>query len=253
MFISERQKKIISLVRKKKLVKIKELCQVLEVTEPTMRNELQQLDQMKKLIQIRGGATILSDNKIDLPLVIRSQTMSKEKKYIAKQVIKDISDDSILFLDTSTTVLGIAEEMKNYPKKKLTVITTSFDIIQILLPCSHISMIFCGGSVDSTEKSCVGEHTIKALSQYHADIVLIGCHAISKTKGFLNGSLALSDIKKLMINNATTTWICADHSKFGRSGLVTFLEFDKKTHLYTDSITQEWEDFFINSKVNVHY
>ena len=251
MFITERQKKIITLVQKKKLVKIKELCQILEVTEPTIRNDLQQLDQMKKLIQIRGGATILPDNKIDLPLAIRSQTMSKEKRYIAKQVVNNIPDDSILFLDTATTVLGIAEEIKNHPEKKMTIITASFDIIQMLLPCSHISMIFCGGSVDSIERSCVGEQTIKVLMQYHVDIALIGCHAISKTRGFLNGSLASSDIKKLMIKNAITTWICADHSKFGRSGLITLLEFDKKTHLYTDSITQEWRDFFTNSKVNV--
>ncbi len=253
MFITERQKKIITLVHKKKLVKIKELCQILEVTEPTIRNDLQQLDQMKKLIQIRGGATILPDNKIDLPLAIRSQTMSKEKKYIAKQVINDIPNDSILFLDTATTVLGIAEEMKNHPEKKLTVITTSFDIMQVLMPCSHISMIFCGGSVDSSEKACVGEHTMKALMQYHADIALIGCHAISKTQGILNGSLALSDVKKRMIKNATTTWLCADHSKFGRSGLITFLEFDKEIKLYTDSLTQEWREFFTNSKVNIHY
>lgn len=250
MFVSDRQKKILNLINKKKQIKTKELCKLFDVSEPTIRADLQYLASLDKLIQVWGGALVTEDKTLDYPRVIRTATMSKEKKKIAKAMVKDIPPNSTIFLDSSTTILSIAQELAS-SDIQLTIITTSIDIAYVL--CSHpsISIILCGGSVHKSERACYGESVLKSISQYHADLVIVSCHGLSKSRGVLNGDLELTKIKQVLIKNSSAVWLCADHSKFGRNGLVSFMDFNQVDRLYADKIPESWSTFFQNTNIEV--
>jgi len=126
---------------------------------------------------------MVTDGKnMDYPRVISNVTMSEKK--IAKAIVKDIPPSSTIFLDSSTTILSIAQELAS-TDIQLTIITTSIDIAYVLCEHPTISVILCGGSVHKSERACYGESVLKSISQYHADLVIISCHGLSKSRGVL--------------------------------------------------------------------
>ena len=71
-----------------------------------------------------------------MPLKIREKTNRKEKQKIAQTVASLIEDGESIMLDSSSTSLMIAQELKK--KKKLTVITNSVEVLIELSGCEGI-------------------------------------------------------------------------------------------------------------------
>lgn len=243
MLPAERYEQILKYLSVHSHVKISQLCQMLKVTEPTLRTDLTYLESQGKLIKIRGGAAANSSHAGDLSLAIRGETMGKEKSAVAAAVLKSIPDGAVLFMDASTTVLKVAQALALDRTKKVTVITNFLDIAQVLLHNTQITVVFCGGVINAANRYTLGEDAIRAFSFYYADIGLVGCQGVSKDKGFFNGSLDTSAVKKIIFENSQKTWVCMDHSKFNRSGLIKFLDFSEVDSLFTDYIPEDWVSF----------
>lgn len=240
MLPEERYEQILRHLSVHSHVKISELCVMLNATEPTLRTDLSCLESQGKLIKIRGGAAAISSNAGDLSLSVRGETMGKEKAALAKLVVKNIPDSAIIFMDASTTVLKVAQELALDRNKKVTVITNFLDIAQVLLHNTRITVIFCGGIINAANRYALGEETLKAISAYHADIGILGCQGISKDKGFFVGDADSAAIKKKISENSQKIWICADRSKFNRSGLIKFSNFTDIHSLFTDQLPTDW-------------
>lgn len=252
MLASERHEKILQYLKVHTHVKIGELSIMLGVTEPTLRSDFSYLEDLGKLIKIRGGAASVHLGGGDISLKVRSETMGKEKKLLAQELLAAIPDNSVIFMDAATTVLKVAQELAFDKEKKLTVVTHFLDIAQVLLSNPRITVVFCGGVISNSNRCCLGEDTLKVFASYYADIALLGCQGITQDNGFFNGSLDTSAAKKIMHENSGKTWICADHSKFGRKGIIRFLSFDEVDALFTDFVPENWKPFFKANQFSVH-
>ena len=118
MLAIERKNEILSILQKEQRVLVAELSTRYHVTEETIRRDLEKLEKEGFVKKTYGGAVLNKNSTIDMPLKIREKTNRKEKQKIAQTVASLIGDGESIMLDSSSTSLMIAQELKK--KKKLT-------------------------------------------------------------------------------------------------------------------------------------
>ena len=117
MLAIERKNEILSILQKEQRVLVAELSTRYQVTEETIRRDLEKLEKEGFVKKTYGGAVLNKNSTIDMPLKIREKTNRKEKQKIAQTVASLIEDGESIMLDSSSTSLMIAQELKQ--KKKL--------------------------------------------------------------------------------------------------------------------------------------
>ena len=155
MLAIERKNEILSILQKEQRVLVAELSTRYQVTEETIRRDLEKLEKEGFVKKTYGGAVLNKNSTIDMPLKIREKTNRKEKQKIAQTVASLIEDGESIMLDSSSTSLMIAQELKK--KKKLTVITNSVEVLIELSGCEGIKVISTGGTLRDSSLSLVGK------------------------------------------------------------------------------------------------
>ena len=130
-FLEERRKDILNWVLEHGRVSVSELSGRYSVSEVTIRNDLQALENQELLMRTHGGAIAIAPEYADINLNKRLDSQVEEKSRIGITAASRISAGETIFLDSSTTALAIARNIKNIPD--LTVVTNSLTITQELL------------------------------------------------------------------------------------------------------------------------
>lgn len=97
------------------------------VTEETIRRDLDKLEKEGYVKKTYGGAVLKQKINEDIPFKIREKTNIVQKQKIAKAVAQMIEDGESIMLDSSSTSLMVARNLKQY--KDLTVITNSVEVL----------------------------------------------------------------------------------------------------------------------------
>lgn len=145
MLAIERKNEILSILQKEQRVLVSELSQRYNVTEETIRRDLEKLEREGFVKKTYGGAVLNKNISVDLPLKIREKTNRKEKLAIAQKVAELVEEGECIMLDSSSTSLMIAQSLKK--KEKLTVITNSVEVLIELSGCEGIQVISTGGTL----------------------------------------------------------------------------------------------------------
>lgn len=123
MLAIERRNAILAKLAAEGKVLVSNLSKEFEVTEETIRRDLEKLDNDGLARKTYGGA-IKNDNfNIDLPFHVRKQTNVESKQYIASLIANMIHDGDYIMLDSSTTALCVIKNILH--KKNITLITNS--------------------------------------------------------------------------------------------------------------------------------
>ena len=119
----ERRQAIIEKLKKDNRVLVSELSSMFNVTEETIRRDLDKLESEDLIRRNYGGAVINDYISEDLSFLRRSSINSKEKDLIAQKSMGFISDGSSIMMDSSTTGLALLNRLK--PRRNITIITNS--------------------------------------------------------------------------------------------------------------------------------
>lgn len=243
MLAEERRQKIISLLDEKEIVYVADLSKRFNVTEETIRRDLDILDEKKILKRIHGGAVSLDNTRLELNFKIREHSYTEEKKEIARKAAALVKDGDTIFLDASSTSLFLAKELAK--KKNITIITNSIKIIYQLADQASNTIIATGGILRSNSLSLVGPLANETIKKYNADKIFASCKGISIEHGATDSNELEIEVKQNMIKQARELIIIADHSKFNRVGLSQFASIDEINTIITDCNTCEaqFDDF----------
>src|SRR5699024_532409 len=109
VLVAERQQKITELINERKSVRVTELSEIFNVTEETIRRDLEKLEQKQKLARSHGGAVrIQSSEGVESPYFEREITNVAEKREIAQEAVKKIIEGDKIILDASSTAWYMA-------------------------------------------------------------------------------------------------------------------------------------------------
>ena len=175
MLAIERRNHILEKLQKEKRVVVSELSRTYQVSEETIRRDLEKLENDGLVIKSYGGAVLNEHSIFDLPFNIRKNQMVVEKQRMADLIADLVRDGEALMLDASSTAVYVARRLKS--KKKLTVITNSVEIIVELFDVPEWNVISTGGVSRERSFALVGPNTNRMISSYHVDKAIISCKA----------------------------------------------------------------------------
>lgn len=233
MMPAKRQKVILKYINKHGSANIKELLELLKVSESTIRRDLKKISEKNLIERTHGGAvkTTMSTSFEALPQEKRCKNL-KEKKYIADICEKFILDGESILLDAGSTNYFISQKLKN--KNNITVITVDLRIALKTKLKSDSNLIVPGGRRREDYEVLVGTEVENFLKNLSVDKAFIGADAVSIEKGITNATFPEVGIKKEMIKSAKESFLVADHTKFGSNSLVKVANLEKIEYVITD-------------------
>lgn len=215
MLALERRNLILEKLHEEKRVVVSELSQLYNVSEETIRRDLDKLEKEGLAKKSYGGAVINEDVSIDLPFNIRKNQNVGGKQKMAELVAGMIDDGEHIFLDASSTAVFVAKALKT--KERLTVITNSMEILLELSDVSGWNIISTGGRMKEGYLAFLGSRTEEAIRSYYADKVIISCKALDHEWGIMESQEAFGSTKRCMMASGRKKILVIDSRKFDRT------------------------------------
>lgn len=235
MLPEERKKLIYEIVCKQESVRVSELSKMLETSEATIRRDLEELDERKRVIRTHGGAiaSYSVGKAISSPELINNQVCAAEKRLISQRAYEFIRDDDTIITDGSSTVMELIHRIAEGERKNLILVTTSPMTVNILSECQGCNVILIGGEYNYTHGTVEGYIANQMIKDIRADKCFIGINGIEESFGYSTPRPVDAELKSLMIKSARNSFILADYTKFGR---MYFAKVDTDVdYLVTDS------------------
>lgn len=243
MLALERRNLILEQLQEHKRVVVSELSQLYQVSEETIRRDLDKLDRDGLAIKSYGGAIINENTGIDMPFNVRKKHNVPGKKKIAELVAKRIHDGDYIMLDASTTAVFIAKAIKK--KERLTVITNSIEVVIELSDVSDWNIISSGGVLKEGYLALGGPLAVQGLQTYHVTKSIFSCKGLDKAQGFTDSQDLFAEIKRAMISSSKERILAVDSSKFDSISFCKAGNFQDIDVIVTDKKPErEWLELF---------
>ena len=208
---AERESKILGLLTSQGPLRVNELSDMLDVSEPTIRRDLARLEKSHRLRRVHGGAVLEGDSIFEPPVLQRRSLNRLAKKRIGKVAADLINDGETVILLGGSTTLEIIPHLKG--KSNLTVITDSI-LIAMGLANMAITCIMLGGTLLQPELTIEGHLAELCLAELHANKVILGVRAINFEQGLMLDRLSEIGTFRACIQAAHEVILVADRTKF---------------------------------------
>lgn len=252
MLAIERRNAILSKLSAEGKVVVSDLSNEFNVTEETIRRDLEKLDRDGLARKTYGGAVKNESFNIDLPFHIRKQTNVESKRIIAAQISEMIKDGDYVMLDSSTTALYVIQNILD--RKKITLITNSIEILIELCNKPDWLIISTGGVLKEGGLSLVGYQAEKMVSGFHVDIAVCSCKGVNEDLSVTDSNERDSEIKKAFFKAAKRKVLAVDHSKFDKTSFVKVCDIGYIDTVVTDANPgQEWSKNLEKAGVELIY
>lgn len=241
------RKIIKELLQEHKSVTITNLAAQLDVTKETIRRDLRAMEKDNELIRTHGGAYILEGVQNDIDISTRQVLKTNEKEIVAQKCDSLIQPGDIIFLDNSTTAWFIARKIAN---RKLTVLTTSLQIANILSESQTIRLILIGGEYSHKNMGIEGDGALRNMQQYFVDKAFISCRSVSMEYGITDISDNAAIMHRLVIDHAKQTFLVVDHSKLNYASFTSVIPIKELDAIIMDQdFSPEWKEYLEKNKV----
>ena len=251
MFPNERLQRIVDMVNERGSVRVTDLSRLLDVSEVTVRRDLELLSREKRLQRTHGGAVSMHPvgEEITAPELIRSHIHVEEKRRIAQVAYDMINEKDTIFMDGSSTVNELARIIAQQDDKHLYIITPSLTVLSVLSGCTNASVIMLGGEVNYRLGHVEGTLATESIRNMRADKCFIGINGIDESFGFSFPRLIEIDLKCGMMKASRQSIVLADHSKFGRIYMARLSE--RCDYVITDTRLKDYDYEWLSSETTV--
>jgi DeoR/GlpR family transcriptional regulator of sugar metabolism len=236
----ERRQRLITILREQPGIRVPEVAELLEVSEGTIRNDLNSLAGSGQVTRVRGGGVLLEEQASRSSIFsTRLMTHRAAKQAIAQKAAALVQDNDSMLLDSSTSSYYLACCLKS--RRDLTVITNGIESARELAKNSSNIVILLGGvlRVDGTAINVPLAEQI--LTGYHLKTAFLSCSGFTLEGGPTEVDIYEAQIKRKFIASSGSLVALIDSSKIGRADLTSFASLDQITHLFTDTdLTPVW-------------
>jgi DeoR/GlpR family transcriptional regulator of sugar metabolism len=231
----ERQSYIAERVRDRGAVRVSDLTRELQVSDMTVRRDLDQLARQGVVDKVHGGATVPGRNSTDEPgFETKSGRERDEKDAIASLASTLVQPGFAVGLSAGTTTWTVAQRLLEIPG--ITVVTNSVQIASVFYrsPRGDQTVVLTGG-VRTQSDALVGPVAVATLRSLNLDLVFLGVHGMDERTGFTSPNLLEAETSRALARSGQRLVVVADHTKWGVVGISTIATLDEADVLVTDS------------------
>ncbi len=235
MLARQRQTYILERVREDGAVRVAELARDLNVSDMTVRRDLDLLHQQGLLEKVHGGATQTSGSSLFEPgFVAKSELQLAEKGAIALAAADLVTPGMAIALSAGTTTYALARRLTDL--EGLTVVTNSVPVADVLYRLGRPDQtIIVTGGVRTPSDALVGPFAVAALRTIHVDLVFMGVHGMDPHSGFTTPNLLEAETNRALVESGRRLVVLADHTKWGVIGISSIARLDQADLLISDA------------------
>ncbi|WYB29362.1 DeoR/GlpR family DNA-binding transcription regulator [Streptomyces sp. SM1P] len=243
LLAEQRRALILDEVRRRGGVRVNELTRKLNVSDMTIRRDLDALARQGVIEKVHGGAVPVVEASTHEPgFEAKSALELSAKEDIARAAAALAVPGSAIALSGGTTTFALARHLLDVPD--LTVVTNSVRVADVFhdaqRPAGARRAARGGdGGADGRgahpSDSLVGPVADRAIDSLHFDVLFLGVHGISAEAGLSTPNLAEAETNRRFVRAARRIVVVADHTKWGTVGLSSFAALEEVDTLVTDA------------------
>ena len=213
-------------------VNVNDLSKDFGVSEVTIRNDLNQLEQKSALIRARGGAIKPTRVGVDFEISDKDKINFREKQRIGQRAAQLVEEGDTIILDSGTTTMELAKNLGEI--NNLTVITNALNIAMKLAENKNINVIVPGGFLRKQSLSLIGTPAEKGFRGYYCDKLFLGVDGLDIDYGLSTPNVEEAHLNQVMIEYSEQVILLSDSSKFLRKSLAFICSLSAVHTIVTD-------------------
>ncbi|GAB3326185.1 DeoR/GlpR family DNA-binding transcription regulator [Larkinella ripae] len=231
MRFPNRKRLILQTVGERGSVDVKELAELLQTSEITIRRDLTLLAADGLIYRTHGGAMDVQLAANPVRFVNKTAVNSENKDHICRLAAQEILEGDTIFLDCGSTVFRLCQFIRN---KRIRVITNSLPVINELMQ-SEVTVNLVGGEVDAKRQAVHGLMANEHIARYRAHKAFLGVDGISAQNGLSAHSETEAEMTLAMAAQAAEVYLLCDSTKLEKDKYVQFAPLSLIQVLVTDS------------------
>ncbi len=204
-----------------------------DISDMTLRRDLEYLDRQKRIIRIYGGArSVLFSAGMEDNYYKRNMLNQESKALIARKALSLIRPNTSIFMDSGTTTTKLCEVIPS--EEHFLIFTTGLTCALELKKQPNVSIYLFGGKMNTASLSTYGSPTVESIRRVHFNIAFIGSTGFDLNFGFTCENEEDAKIKTEAIDRADFSVVLLDSSKVGKTYTYTFARPEKIQYVVTD-------------------
>ncbi|MFI6445805.1 DeoR/GlpR family DNA-binding transcription regulator [Kitasatospora sp. NPDC050543] len=239
LLAEQRRALILDEVRRRGGVRVNELTRQLNVSDMTVRRDLDALARTGMIEKVHGGAVRAEAARTHEPgFEAKSALELPAKEAIARAAAALVHPGSAIALSGGTTTHALARRLTGV--ERLTVVTNSIPVADVFERARRrgdgagATVVLTGG-VRTVSDALVGPVADAAIRSLRFDLLFLGVHGLSTGAGLSTPNLAEAETDRRFIASARRVLVVADHTKWGVVGLSSFAGLDEVDTWFTDA------------------
>jgi DeoR/GlpR family transcriptional regulator of sugar metabolism len=235
----QRHAYILERLRAEGAVRVSELMAELDVSDMTIRRDLEVLESQGHLLKVHGGATLLRESAVHEPVFATKRTLEHDAKIaIARAAAALVEPGMAVAVSAGSTTYEVSRRLADVPR--LTVVTNSVPAAEVLYHGGRSDQtIILSGGVRTPSDALVGPFAVSALRNVNVDIVFMGVHGMQERAGFTTPNLLEAETDQALIETGGRLVVTADHTKWGVAGVSTIARLGRADIVVCDARLSE--------------
>jgi DeoR/GlpR family transcriptional regulator of sugar metabolism len=236
MDVRERRQLTLELLQEQGEVTVAELSRTAEVSDMTIRRDLEALERSGALRRVHGGAISAVSRSYEPPFALRAGREVEAKQRIGRLAASLVSEGDTAIIDVGSTALELARALRE--AERLTILTPSLRVAGELAANAELRLIVTGGTVRPGELSLIGDVAEGTFEDLHADVVFLGVGGVAGV-GLTEFNLDDTRVKRAALRSARRCVALADGTKLGRVAFARVCPLERVDVLVTDSAVDD--------------
>ncbi|WP_298324463.1 DeoR/GlpR family DNA-binding transcription regulator [Asticcacaulis sp.] len=241
-----RRSKILEWVQEEGSARVRDLADAFQVSDVTIRQDLERLEADGHISREHGGAYLQSVPSQVRAMALQHMVNMDAKRKIARAAAALVSDGETIIIDSGSTTTELAAHLSE--RQHLNVITNALNIALIMGALPTCTVLMPGGQFKAPTLSLTGERSAAFFDGLFAEKLFLATAAVSTEVGLTFPSMADLHVKRAMVKAATTVILLADSSKIGRTSLSWLANVDILHTLITDSAIKDADRLAFESR-----
>jgi DeoR/GlpR family transcriptional regulator of sugar metabolism len=236
MLAAERRSAILRALHSGGAVRVADLAAELDVSEMTVRRDLDALDAQDLLRKVHGGAVTRHNRGEEPWSSVKAAQQRAEKAAIAAVAAATVEDGMTIAIGAGTTTTELARRLRQ--RSSITVVTNSISIFRELTDPGAdgvgAPLVYLSGGVRTPSDALVGPIADAAIASFRVDATYLGVHGFDPDAGLTSPNIAEAQTNRTLIDIGEGLVVLADHTKCREVGTNVFARLTQVDTLIVD-------------------